>query len=57
MDVIPDGRGDIFHGSCKPLIEGIVNGKRATVISLLTILETIHAIRRAIIENKAIQLH
>ena len=46
--------GDIFHESCKPLIEDIVSGKRAAVISLLTILESIHVIRRAVIENKRV---
>lgn len=46
--------GDIFHESCKPLIEDIIDGRRAAVISLLTILESIHVIRRAVIENKRV---
>lgn len=46
--------GDIFHESCKPLIEDVVDGKRAAVISLLTILESIHVIRRVVIENKRV---
>lgn len=46
--------GDVFHESCKLLIEDIVNGKCTAVISVLTILESIHVIRRTVIENKRV---
>ena len=42
------GLDDNFYSVCKPLIEDIEHGRCVAVVSYLTIMESIHAIRRRI---------
>lgn len=42
------GQDDNFYNVCKPLIEDIEHRRRVAVVSYLTVMESIHAIRRRV---------
>lgn len=45
------GDKDDYYPVCKPLIENIETRKKIAIVSYLTIMETIHALRRRIVEK------
>ena len=45
------GDKDDYYSVCKPLIENIETRKKIAIVSYLTIMETVHALRRRIVEK------